>query len=187
MLEVVGQRGPWENLKSSLLKATGDVCAGLPIDNGGKKRPGGGMRLSTLHGKHGRKVAARRNIRKQSTSPNMLSIWQNPRLNKKSWRTLYPTALTFSVSPAKWDAKTWMSRWETCPQWCWRVMLGWQNQDSCLKGTLWAPLECGNRLGPGLPHGSLSHGRPGPHIPLDLVIKAIKLMNVARLLAHPWL
>ena len=28
---------------------------------------------------------------------------------------------------------------------------------------------------PGLPHRNLSHGKPGPHIPLDLVIKAILL------------
>ena len=57
------------------------------------------------------------------------------------------------------------------------VVPGWQDQASCLERTLWVPPECRVRLGPGLPHGSLSHIRPDPHTPLELVIKAIKLMK----------
>ena len=60
--------------------------------------------------KTGRMVAARTNIRRPRTSPNMLFIWQNPRLNKKSKRTFHPAILTFSASPTKWAAKTWMSK-----------------------------------------------------------------------------
>ena len=44
-----------------------------------------------------------------STLPNMLFIWELPRLNKSS-RTLHLAALTFSASPTKWDVKTWMSK-----------------------------------------------------------------------------
>ena len=61
-------------------------------------------------GKPGRKVTARRNIRRPSASPNKLSIWQSPRLYKKSPRTLHPAALIFAASPTKWDTKTRMSK-----------------------------------------------------------------------------
>ena len=78
------------------------MCAGLSRNIGGEKRPGGEMRLLTVQsGKSrdarnpGRMVAARRNIRRPSASPNILSIWQNPRLNKKSSRTHHPAALIF--------------------------------------------------------------------------------------------
>ena len=78
------------------------------------EKPGGGTQMSTVQsrksreaGKPGRKVAARRNIRRPCTSPNILSIWQNPTLNKKSSRSLHPA--TFSASSTKWGAKTWMS------------------------------------------------------------------------------
>ena len=74
------------------------------------------MRPSTVQpltnrdaGKPGRKMAARRNIRRPNASPNMLRIW-NPRLNKKSPRTLHTAALTFPSSQPNWDAKTWMSK-----------------------------------------------------------------------------
>ena len=46
-----------------------------------------------------------------------------------------------------------------------------------MERTLLARLECRNRLGPRLPHRSLSHGRPGPYIQLMVVIHAIKLMT----------
>ena len=90
------------------------MCAGLPRNTSGEKRPGGGMWLSTVQsrkttnrgdaGKPGGMVGARRNIRRSSASSNMLSIWQNPRLNKKSWKILQLAALT------KWDVKTWISK-----------------------------------------------------------------------------
>ena len=57
--------------------------------------------------------------------------------------------------------------------------------------TLWAPLQCWVRLGPWLPHRSLSRWSlpppTHPPIPLEFVIKAISWWNVARLLVHPWL
>ena len=45
----------------------------------------------------------------QASSRNMLFIWWNPNLNKKSSTTLYP-ALTYYTSPTKCDAKAWMSK-----------------------------------------------------------------------------
>ena len=48
----------------------------------------------------------------------------------------------------------------------------WQGQAS------W--IECGVRLGSGLPHGILSLEGPVPHIPLEQVIKAIKLMKCSK-------
>ena len=75
------------------------------------------MRLSTVQsresedaGKPGRMVAASRDIRRPYVSPKMLSIWQNPRPNKKFGRALHPAVPTYSASPTKWDEETWMSR-----------------------------------------------------------------------------
>ena len=101
-----GTEGTWEKLKS----VEGSwKCVRVYQE----KRPGGGIRLLTVQsrksgdaGKLERKVAARQNIIRPGASPNMLFIWQNPRLNKKSSRTLYPAALTFFTSPTKWDVKT---------------------------------------------------------------------------------
>ena len=92
-------------------------------------------------------VAARRNSRKPIASPNMLSVWQNPRLNKKSSRTLQPAGLTFPTSPTKWVLKTWMSKvrnlstltLESCAR---KIGL----LASCLKRAVWLPLKCRIRL-----------------------------------------
>ena len=46
----------------------------------------------------------------EGRAPHLLFIWQNPGLNKKSSSTLYLAAMTFSASPTKWYAKTWMSK-----------------------------------------------------------------------------
>ena len=80
------------------------MCVRLPRNIGGEKRSDGGMQLSTVQsmigrdaGKPGRKVAARKNIRKPNTSPNMLCIWRNLRPNKKFSRTLHPGAQTVSA------------------------------------------------------------------------------------------
>ena len=92
----------------------------------------------------------------------MLSIWPNSRLNKKSSRTLHPVTLTVSASPTKRDAKPWMSKVRNLSE----MMLescAWMTGPSKLPGkNTIAPLECRVRLGPGLPHGSLSRGRPVP-------------------------
>ena len=103
-------------LKSSLLKAAEHVCRSTKAHRW-RNKPGGGMRLLTVQsrksrdaGKYRRQVAARRNIRKPSASLNLLSVWQNPKLNTKSSRILHLAALTFSASPTNWDAITWMSK-----------------------------------------------------------------------------
>ena len=75
--------------------------------------------------------------------------------------------------------KTGCPKWQTCPQWCWRVVPGWQGQANCLERTQ-TPPECGVWLGLGLPHGNPSRGRPDPTIPLELVIKAINLMKCGK-------
>ena len=70
-LVVVRQKGPSKNCWRQL-----KMRAGLSRNNGGEKRPSDGMRISTVQsrnsgdaGKPVRKVAARRNIRRPSTSP----------------------------------------------------------------------------------------------------------------------
>ena len=134
------------------------------------RAPGGGMWLSTAQsrksrdtGKPGRKVAAREISEGQAPRQNMLSIWQNVRVNKKSSRTLHPAALTFSASPTTWDVKTQCASWETFLQWWWRVVVvpGCQGQASCLARTLWTPLEYQIWLGPGV----LSPAPPPPPPP----------------------
>ena len=94
-------------------------------------------------------VGARKNIRRQSASPNILSIWRNPR-QKKSWRTLHQTA-----SPTKWDTKTWMSKARnltalTLENYAWMTGLSKQPGKSTMKA--WKPLKW---LVPRFPHRSL--------------------------------
>ena len=123
MLVVVGQKRSgksWSPVCWRQLK----MCVDLPRNIGGEKRPGSAMRLSKLRsrksgdaGKPGRVVAARRNIRWPSASPNMLSIWQNSRLNKKPSRTLHLAALTFLPQQQNETWKPRCSRQEPCLQW----------------------------------------------------------------------
>ena len=111
--DICGNRHKWERKSQRLAimpairaNASRSILVGSP--------PAGGLQLSTVRsrksgdaGKPGRMVKTRRNIRRPSATPRMLSIWRNPRLNKKG--TL-PVSTDFSASPSKWDAKTWMSK-----------------------------------------------------------------------------
>ena len=124
------------------------MWVGLPRNISGEKRPGGGMRLSTVQSrkdedawKPERIVATRRSSRRTSTSPNLLYIWQNPRVSKKFLRTFHQVTLTFFTLPTKWDVKTWMSQagnlsamtLESC---------AWMTRPSKLPGkAIWVPLK----------------------------------------------
>ena len=115
-----GTEGIWGKLKSSLLRAAENMCGST------KKHQSWNetwwlltvqSRKSGDAGKPGRTVAARRNIRRPSSTPSMLPIWQNPRLNKKSSRTLHRQLWSFPHWQPNETRKTGCPGWETCPQW----------------------------------------------------------------------
>ena len=110
----------------------------------------------------GRKLATRTNTRRPSTSPYMLSTWQNPRLNKKSSKTLHPASLIFSRSPTKWDGETWMSKTRKLSAVTLDSCDWWQGQASCQERAPWAPLEL---LVLGLSCRNLPRGKPSPPHP----------------------
>ena len=120
-------------------------------------------------GKSGRKVAARRTIRRPSGWANMLSIWQNRKWNKKSSMIFYSAAPTYSASPIIWDAETWMSKlWSlyamTLESCAWTTELSKQPRKNTIGAPqIWVP------LGPTLPHGNLFHCDEGALQTRDLI------------------
>ena len=91
----------WRQLKMWVYQETSVAKRGLVVECGCRQ---------CNQGKAGMLEKLEERWRRPSTSPNMLSIWQNPRLNKKSSRTLHSAALTPSALPTKWDVKPWVSK-----------------------------------------------------------------------------
>ena len=68
----------------------------------------------------------------------MLSIWQNPRLNKSPQGPCTRQHWPFPPRQPNETRKPGCPRWEIFPQWCCIVVPGWQGQASCPERTLWA-------------------------------------------------